>query len=193
MTVDDDGESLLAAASRDMLQTLKPAAEQAFGYAQDRVRNLITTHPDTFPLYTTGGRWSHEGAAWTNWCEGILGGMLWIFAERTGDAWWRERAEHYARLIEHRKHDRAVLDLGFLLIPTWKRWYDATGDTAINDVMVDAGQTLALRFNEQGNYLRSFVAPESCFIDIMMNVGLSFYAGVSETINRCFASRLSTA
>src|SRR5207253_9455734 len=34
----------------------------------------------------------------------------------------------------------------------------------------------ALRFNEKGRYLRSFVAPESCFIDIMMNVGIVFYA-----------------
>src|SRR6185503_7994644 len=28
----------------------------------------------------------------------------------------------------------------------------------------------------KGRYLRSFVAPESCFIDIMMNVGIIFYA-----------------
>src|SRR5690606_16761088 len=37
-------------------------------------------------------------------------------------------------------------------------------------------QTLALRFNEKGCYLRSFVAPDSLFIDIMMNVGIIFYA-----------------
>jgi unsaturated chondroitin disaccharide hydrolase len=29
---------------------------------------------------------------------------------------------------------------------------------------------------EKGQYLRSFVAPESLFIDIMMNVGIVFYA-----------------
>jgi unsaturated chondroitin disaccharide hydrolase len=102
--------------------------------------------------------------------------MLWIFARRTGDPWWRERAEHYARLIEHRKHDRAVHDLGFLFWSTWKRWYDTTGDERINEVVIHAGETLALRFNEPGRYLRSFVAPESTFIDIMMNVGIIFYA-----------------
>lgn len=42
--------------------------------------------------------------------------------------------------------------------------------------MIEAGQTLAKRFKENGQYLRSFVADESLFIDIMMNVGIIFYA-----------------
>ena len=33
-----------------------------------------------------------------------------------------------------------------------------------------------MRFKEKGQYLRSFVAPESLFIDIMMNVPIIFYA-----------------
>ena len=43
-------------------------------------------------------------------------------------------------------------------------------------MLITAGRTLALRFNHKWNYLRSFVAPESLFIDIMMNVPLIFYA-----------------
>ncbi len=43
-------------------------------------------------------------------------------------------------------------------------------------MLITAGRTLALRFNREGKYLRSFVAPESLFIDIMMNVPLIFYA-----------------
>ena len=35
---------------------------------------------------------------------------------------------------------------------------------------------MALRFKEKGQYLRSFVADDSLFIDIMMNVGIIFYA-----------------
>ena len=102
--------------------------------------------------------------------------MMWIFARRTGDPWWRERAEHYSRLIEERKHDRNVHDLGFLFWSTYKRWFDWEGDPAVEEVVITAGQTMGLRFNEKGKYLRSFVAPESTFIDIMMNVGIIFYA-----------------
>ena len=43
-------------------------------------------------------------------------------------------------------------------------------------MVIEAGQTLALRFKEKGQYLRSFVADDSLFIDIMMNVGIIFYA-----------------
>ena len=37
---------------------------------------------------------------------------------------------------------------------------------------------MAMRFMENGQYLRSFVEPASLFIDIMMNVGTIFYAGL---------------
>jgi len=43
-------------------------------------------------------------------------------------------------------------------------------------VVITAGQTMGLRFKEKGQYFRSFVADDSLFIDIMMNVGIVFYA-----------------
>jgi unsaturated chondroitin disaccharide hydrolase len=151
-------------------------AQLALGFAAVQVKRLVTTRPDAFPIFTVGGRWHVEDEAWTNWTEGFLGGLLWIIARRTGDAWWREQAEHYSLLIEPRKDDRTVHDLGFLFISTWKRWFEATGDPALADTVIHAGRTMALRFNEKGRYLRSFVAADSCFIDIMMNVGIIFEA-----------------
>lgn len=64
-------------------------------------------------MYTVNGKWKHSGEAWTNWCEGFLGGQLWLVYQQNQDEWWREKAEHYSRLIEHRKSDRDVHDLGF--------------------------------------------------------------------------------
>lgn len=162
---------------RDRLQR---KAQRAFDFAEKQLRNLITSHPDYFPMYTENGKWQHGGESWTNWCEGFLGGQLWLLHEHTGDEYWLERAAHYSRLIEHRKTDRDVHDLGFLFWSTWKRWYDLTGDEAKNEVVVEAGATMAKRFNEKGRYLRSFVAPESLFIDIMMNVGILFYAAIEK-------------
>jgi unsaturated chondroitin disaccharide hydrolase len=160
----------------DASAPLEQRAAEALEFAQRQVRALITAYPDYFPLYTEDGTWQHGRESWTNWCEGFLGGMMWIFARRTGDPYWRERAEHYSRLIEERQHDTEVHDLGFLFWSTWKRWYDLTGDEAINERVIQAGRTMGLRFNEEGKFLRSFVAPESCFIDIMMNVGVIFHA-----------------
>jgi len=149
---------------------------RALDFAGVQLRRLIESHPDSFPIYTVGGKWLHGGEAWTNWCEGFLGGQLWLLHNHTGDPYWRERAEHYSRLIEHRVTDRTVHDLGFLFWSTFKRWYDLTQDEAINAVVIEAGRTLSLRFKERGRYLRSFVADESLFIDIMMNVGIIVYA-----------------
>ena len=160
------------------LENLRPKIQAALEFAQGQVASLALRHPDYFPMYTQRGRWMHGGESWTNWCEGFLGGMMWIFYQRSGDATWLARAEHYSRLIEERQHDRTVHDLGFLFWSTWKRWYDLTGDTAIQQVVITAGRTMGLRFKEKGQYLRSFVADDSLFIDIMMNVGIVFYAAL---------------
>ena len=150
--------------------------ERTVEFAAKQLRNLVEAHPDYFPMYTQNGKWMHGGEAWTNWCEGFLGGQLWLVYKATGDEYFLEKAEHYSRLLEHRKTDRNVHDLGFVFLSTWKRWYELTDDEEKNAVVIEAGQTLAKRFKEKGEYLRSFVSDESLFIDIMMNVPIIFYA-----------------
>src|ERR1700731_5282074 len=118
-------------------------AQAALGFAGSQLRHLITQHPDLFPLYTVDGKWYHDREAWTNWCEGFLGGMLWILARRRKDPWYREQAEHYSLLIEHRKTDRTVHDLGFLFLPTWKAWCAVADDSTTQQVVIEAGGTLA--------------------------------------------------
>jgi len=159
-----------------MMMSDKSTWEEAFGFAEYQLRKLVENHPDAFPMYTQHGQWALGGETWTNWCEGFLGGQLWLLYQQTGNSYWREKAMHYSQLIEPRKLDCSVHDLGFLFWPTWKRWYDLDGDPMQNDVVVQAGRTLALRFQEKGGYLCSFLAKNSLFIDIMMNVGIIFYA-----------------
>jgi unsaturated chondroitin disaccharide hydrolase len=150
--------------------------DRVFDFAAAQLRRQIETNPDIFPTYTENGRWKPNPITWTRWTEGFLGGQLWLLFRHNQDPYWREQAEHYSQLIEPRKTDRSVHDLGFLFIPTWKHWYDLVGDPALQSVVIDAGKTLALRYQEKGRYLSSFVAPQSLFIDIMANVGIIFYA-----------------
>jgi unsaturated chondroitin disaccharide hydrolase len=107
--------------------------------------------------------------------------MMWIFEkavpkDSADSKWWFEQAVRYSKALEPRKHDREVHDLGFLFLSTYHRWYQKTRDPQLREVLIEAGRTLALRFKENGQYLRSFVADNSLFIDIMMNVGIIFYA-----------------
>jgi unsaturated chondroitin disaccharide hydrolase len=92
--------------------------------------------------------------------------------------WWREHAIKYSKPLEPRQFDRNVHDLGFIFMSTYYRWYDISDEPFLNDVLIQAGRTMSLRFKEKGEYLRSFVADESLFIDIMMNVGIIFYAAL---------------
>jgi len=148
----------------------------ALEFAERQVASLAERHPNYFPIYTVGGKWRHGGELWTDWTGGFLAGMMWQFHLRTGDARWRAIAEHYSKILEHRQHDRNVHDLGFIFLSTYLPWLEISGDTRLRDVLIQAGRTLAQRFREQGQYLCSFIGPQSLFIDIMMNVPLIFYA-----------------
>ena len=159
-----------------MTPLLKANLAEVFDFAAKQLRNLVENHPDAFPMYTRQGKWSMGGESWTNWCEGFLGGQLWLLYQHTGDAYWRAKAEHYSLLIEPRKTDRTVHDLGFLFWSTYKRWYDLSDDETLNATLIQAGKTMGRRFQPNGAYLRSFLAEDSLFIDIMMNVGIVFYA-----------------
>jgi unsaturated chondroitin disaccharide hydrolase len=178
----------------------RPQLLTALAHAQGQVRRLIESHADFYPLYTDGGRWRHDKPAWTHWCDGFLPGMMWLFLETgvAGDpGYWRDRAEHYSQLIEPRKEDRDVHDLGFLFYHgTYRRWHQATiregrPRRELDEVVVRAGEVLALRFKEKGQYLRSFVADESLFIDIMMNVPVIFHAAAARGDQRLRALAMS--
>ena len=69
-------------------------------------------------------------------------------------------------------------DLGFIFLSTYLPWYELSGDASLRQVLVQAGRTLAMRFLPRGQYLHSFIGPQSLFIDIMMNVPLIFYAAL---------------
>lgn len=152
--------------------------EKALQFAEQQVASLVEKHPDFFPIYTVKGRWYHEGELWTDWTGGFLAGMMWQFYRRTQNPKWWDLARHYSRLLEHRKHDRNVHDLGFIFLNTYLPWYELTGDPALKDVLITAGRTLAMRYQPKGRYLCSFIGPQSLFIDIMMNVPIVIYAAL---------------
>jgi unsaturated chondroitin disaccharide hydrolase len=148
----------------------------ALDFAERQVSATIERTGDYFPIYTTGGKWQHAGELWTDWTGGFFAGLMWQFVKRGGEPEWRARAEHYSRLLEHRQHDRNVHDLGFIFLNTYRPWFELTGEARLRDVLIQAGRTLAMRFQEKGQYLCSFIGRQSLFIDIMMNVPLIFYA-----------------
>ena len=159
-------------------ESLKPRLERAFDFAARQVRATIERTSRLLPhLHRPAAAGSTRGELWTDWCGGFHAGMMWLIAERTGDPWWRQTGR--ALLAPPRapaarpRRPRPRLHLPEHL-PALVSGRPAT--SALRQVLITAGRTLALRFNPKGQYLRSFVAPESLFIDIMMNVPIIFYA-----------------
>ena len=164
--------------------------DEALRFAQHQLRKLIEAHPDFYPVYTQDGHWKHDGPALSNWTDGFLPGLMWIFQKRSGvrnttpngggapgkDTYWMEQAIRYTKPLEPRKNDMQATDLGFIFLATYHRWYRLTRDPKLREVVVEAGRTEAQRFRENGQYLRSSIGENSIFIDLMMNVGIIFYA-----------------
>ena len=151
--------------------------ERALSLAQERVWRLITEHPGQVPVYTQDGRWHFDEDSWAPiWTGGFLAGMIWIFADRTGDPAWREQAEKYSRIVEPRKFDAGTHDIGFLFTPSWGRWHALHPSDDTREVLIQAGRTMAGRFNAAGKYLRTWVDAGSTFIDVMMNIGIIYQA-----------------
>jgi unsaturated chondroitin disaccharide hydrolase len=161
--------------------TTLSSLEEAYDFAQQQVRALVEKYPaDYYPMYTVAGKFGQDRKRWTHWCDGFYPGMMFIFAASSGDDWWLDRAVEFSTPLEERQYDRAVHDLGFIFFSTHLRWLELGGPVEkIIPLLAQAGRTMAMRFMEKGQYLRSFVEPASLFIDIMMNVGTIFRAGNS--------------
>lgn len=153
------------------------STSEALEFAEAQVRALITRAPGQMPTYTRNGRWVFDLDPWAPmWCGGFLTGMLWAFAHRSGDHWWREQAEAYCLQLESRKSDPGTHDIGFVLEPSWGRWYDTEPTDEAKNVLIEGGRTMAARLHAAGGYLSTWVDPGSTFIDVMMNVGIIFRA-----------------
>ena len=162
-----------------MAQTTQAALQNAFDFAQSQVRTILSSYPSNYyPMYTVGGKFGRDRKRWTHWCDGFFPGMMFLFADETGESFWLDKAISYSTPLEDRQYDRAVHDLGFIFFSTYLHWERLGGPKdRIEPVLIQAGKTMAMRFMEKGQYLRSFVEPASLFIDIMMNVGTIFNAG----------------
>lgn len=145
--------------------------------ASGRLRRLMDRAPGVFPTYTAAGRWVTDDDPWApSWSGGFMTGMMWLLADALQDEWWRDQARAHCRLLESRRFDKSTHDIGFIFEPSWGRWFDVDPSDLSRSVIIDAGRTMADRFQPAGRYFCSWVDPGSTFIDIMMNLGIVFRA-----------------
>ncbi|MBD3368696.1 MAG: hypothetical protein GF405_11085 [Candidatus Eisenbacteria bacterium] len=126
---------------------------------------------------TNGSSWMRSSAE--SWTSGFFSGVLWRLHERTGDHALRTQAERWmnglAGLTTLPSHD-----VGFILYSSFGHGYRITGDPSYRDVLLDAADHLATRYDPEVRAIRSWgpmrhlVYPVA--IDGMMNIEILFWA-----------------
>jgi unsaturated chondroitin disaccharide hydrolase len=158
------------------LDSIRPNLMRAVQLYTHQVRRLLEAYPDAFPVYTRGGRWVIDTDTPASGYEGYLPGQLWLLYRMTRNTWFYEMAERYTRALEPLKNDRNTPHLGQIFLPSWKRWFDFSNLPVLNEVVVQAGRTLAASFIPGGGYLHAPTNPARLQISSLLDIPLVFHA-----------------
>ncbi len=154
--------------------------ESAIDRVGTKVRRCLEAYPDQVPLFTAGGRWRLTGVSEGGWHAGCLIGMLWDLYELTENGWWRERAEHYCRLVDAASIEFSRPGNGFVYFNGHKRWYDVTRsdgsvDASIRDRLVGVGRAQADLFRSSTNCLVSRESGCELTIERILDIPLMLF------------------
>ncbi len=166
--------------------------QMAEEFAKDQISaTLAKLSANTYPYATAR---EEDGGAWQTravWNRGFFPGMLWHFAEFSGEAPWAAAARSWSQPMEVLKNDTVDHDLGFLLLPSIGRaesWQGSTDDRAIlltaaesfdQHWMPVVGAYWSFDFNgnvKNEGRIGGFKQRQNIIVDSTMNLGLPFWS-----------------
>lgn len=110
------------------------------------------------------------------WCSGFYPGVLWMDGRQ-------EEARAYTKQLEYQAYSPVYdHDLGFIMIGSYLKGYEATGDAHYREVLLAAADTLATLYNPRVGTLLSWPRNVAMFgghntiIDNMINLELLLWA-----------------
>ena len=127
--------------------------------------------------------WNCRKAAAEEWCSGFWPGVLWMTYDYTKNESIRKVAEGYTAslnfLAERPAYDH---DLGFLVINSFLKGYEATGNEEYKRIALAAADTLATLYNKKVGTILSWprhvkdYGGHNTIMDNMINLELLFWA-----------------
>ncbi|WP_124980229.1 glycoside hydrolase family 88 protein [Nonlabens xiamenensis] len=159
--------------SKNQIQELLTARyEQVLNYPVDSTAFPRSYNPTTQQILKRPSK---------DWTSGFYAGNLWQLFELTGDDRFRESATTWTKFIEKEKFNDGTHDMGFKVYCSFGAGYKETGGKYYKDVIIKSAQTLATRFNEDVQSIRSWDFRKDqwefpVIIDNMMNLELLFEA-----------------
>lgn len=146
--------------------------------------------------------WNCRKASAEEWCSGFWPGVLWMDYTYTKDDSIRKVAEGYTAslnfLAERPVYDH---DLGFLVINSFLKGYEATGNEEYKRIALAAADTLATLYNNKVGTILSWprhvkdYGGHNTIMDNMINLELLFWAsenGGSEKLRDIAVSHADT-
>src|SRR5882757_2402467 len=151
----------------------------AANYTVAKLRAVAPVVPG-FPEGTKFEKWTvtQDG----DWVGGFYSGSLWLAWLFSGDAQFQTLAESFATKLAPREADTTTHDLGFLFTPSWITAWRLTGDPKWRDGAIAAANSLILRFNPAGQFIRAWGALNTlpnagrAIMDTIMNLDLLWFA-----------------
>ncbi len=129
-------------------------------------------------------RWNlRDATSASEWCSGFWPGVLWMVGDTLNAKGYTKELEHlaYQKIYDH--------DLGFQMIGSYMKGYEATHSEHYRQVLLAAADTLATLFNPRVGTLLSWPRNVQMFgghntiIDNMINLELLFFSGKKENID----------
>ncbi len=176
----------------------KESAEKAVAFIIRKVDENLNTFTDFFPDYGRNQRYGQiDNVLWTS---SFWTGMLWLAYEMTGEAKYRQVAQHHTQSFKKRIDERIKVDnhdLGFLYSLSCVTDYKLTGNTEARDIALRAADYLITRYHQKAGIIQAwgdFNNPEELgrmIIDCNMNLPLLYWASqvTGKTVYREIAER----
>ncbi|VUC35193.1 unnamed protein product [Clonostachys rosea] len=181
-------------------QVIKTVTSEQYIDKVWRIASKVLTRqdpPDLYPHYTYPGLSYYAWNDSTFWTSGFFPGMVWLLYERSlrpsavsipsknlleaARKWQIEMAKEQFKTDNH--------DLGFMIMPSFARDFDLTGNKKSLEIVIQTARSLASRFNPTTGVIRSWPGARTkeydlndterdfvVVIDSMMNLELLYYA-----------------
>lgn len=148
--------------------------------ASKQYEQLLLAHPDTTktPQSFAGGMYKDRATDW--WCSGFFAGTMWYLYQYSNDPKWKDAAALWSMAVQKEQYNTTTHDLGFMIYCPFGNGYRLTQNPAYKQILLNAAQSLATRFNPGVGAIKSWENFHGyqypVIIDNMMNLELLFWA-----------------
>lgn len=140
--------------------------------AAKQIKVLVGDTPrDKFPKTFENGQQKFSNSDW--WCSGFYLGTLLYLYEGTGDQTLLKEAENKLTYLAKEKNNKGTHDLGFMLYCSFGNALRLTGDSAYKEVLLTGAESLASRYSDVHQVIKSWSWGSwnyAVIIDNMMNL-----------------------